>query len=81
MDKSIHSKNYQLLLDLLRQTREQADLTQADIAAQLNTTQSFVSKCERGERRLDIIELRTWCQALGTPFPEFISRLDQLYGN
>jgi hypothetical protein len=39
-------------------------------------TQSFVSRCERGERRLDAVELRAICKAIGLPFVSFIRRLD-----
>ena len=45
-------------------------------ALRLGVTQSFVSKCERGERRLDIVEVRAWGVALGIPFTEFISSFD-----
>lgn len=76
MNKSIHSKNYAALLELLREARDQAGITQDEIAARLQVTQSFISKCERGERRLDILELRTWCLALGISFTEFVKRLD-----
>lgn len=61
---------------MLRAARQQAGLTQEDMAAQLRMTQSLVSKCERGERRLDIVELRAWCLALGLPLEEFIRRFE-----
>ena len=48
-----------------------------DVAAKLNVPQSFVSNYESGERRLDILELRGVCDALGTTLPEFIERLEQ----
>lgn len=72
MDKSIYSAEYGLLLDRLRKAREKAGLTQEEIASRLGVTQSFVSKCERGERRLDLIEARAWSQALGLSFAEFV---------
>jgi transcriptional regulator with XRE-family HTH domain len=77
MEKSIHSQHYRLFLLLLRATREKAGLTQADVAFRLNTSQSFVSKCERGERRLDIVELRSWCNALEMPLSNFVKRFDR----
>ena len=77
MDKSIFTNRYKLLLGHLRTARAEANLTQADIAKSLRTTQSFVSKCERGERRLDVLELRAWCRALGISFPSFIARLER----
>lgn len=66
MDKSIHTREYALFLELLRRTREQAGLTQIAVAERLDVAQSFISKCERGERRLDIVELRQWCRAIDT---------------
>lgn len=72
MDKSIYSKEYKLFLEMLRASRERTGLTQGDVATKLSATQSFVSKCERGERRLDIVELRAWCIALGISLDEFV---------
>ena len=53
MQKSINSQTYGIFLDHLRETREKANITQAKLAERLGETQSFVSKCERGERRID----------------------------
>ncbi len=76
MEKSIHSAEYERFLVLLRNTRVQSGLTQDDIALKLNATQSFVSKCERGERRLDIVELHAWCVALNVSLASFIKRFE-----
>lgn len=76
MQKSIHTKEYALFLECLRAARERAGLTQFEVASRLNATQTFVSKCERGERRLDIVELRQWCSAIETTLGEFSSRFD-----
>lgn len=72
MQKSISSQAYARFLECLRETREAAGLTQADLAARLRESQSFVSKCERGERRMDIVELREFCAAMGTTLDKFI---------
>lgn len=77
MDKSIFTKEYSLFLELLRRAREDKGLTQADLAERLEETQSFISKVERGERRIDIVELRAFCQAIGIGFSTFISRIDK----
>ena len=76
MEKSIFSRDYALLINLLREQRAQSGITQSQLAESLKQTQSFVSKCERMERRIDVIELRAWCEALGTSLPEFIARFD-----
>lgn len=76
MDKSIYTHNYGQLLKLLIATRERVGMTQLQVAEALDETQSFVSKCERGERRLDVAELRMWCWALDTPFGTLMQELD-----
>ncbi len=76
MQKSLFSKQHRSLVALLREVRQQANLTQVDIAQRLQATQSFVSKCERGERRLDVLELRAWCKALDMSLAEFLRRLE-----
>lgn len=72
MDKSIHTDQYHAFTHYLRQCRLEANVSQVELAERLNTTQAFISKCERGERRLDIIETKTWVEALGIPFARFI---------
>jgi transcriptional regulator with XRE-family HTH domain len=69
-------QEYGLFLTLLRAARVEAGLTQQEVASRLRATQTFVSKCERGERRLDIVELRAWCVAIDTTLGEFAVRFD-----
>jgi transcriptional regulator with XRE-family HTH domain len=78
MDKSIFTQDYTLFLSLLRGTRKKAGLTQEQVAHRLQQTQSFVSKCERGERRIDVIELYAFCDAIGISFTEFSQQLHEL---
>lgn len=63
-------------LTLLRQMRLDAGLRQGDLARKLGEPQSFVSRCESGERRLDILELREFCAALGVSLAIFVERLE-----
>ncbi len=77
MQKSINSETYAVFLDLLRETREKAGITQVDLSEQLGETQSFVSKCERGERRIDIAELREICVAMGTTIEKFVRAFEK----
>ncbi|CQD22338.1 anaerobic benzoate catabolism transcriptional regulator [Mycobacterium europaeum] len=76
MEKSIYSAQYQELCELLRQLRVEAGLTQVDVAKRLGVPQSFISKYESGERRLDVIELRHVAEAIGTNLAAVVSRLD-----
>lgn len=77
MLKSLHTRQYAFLLQELRAARAAAGLTQIALAEKLDMQQSDVSKCERGTRRLDVIELRLWGQALGIGLVELIARLDE----
>jgi transcriptional regulator with XRE-family HTH domain len=56
MPSSLHSQSYQAFRALLISSREAAGLTQVQVAERLGKPQSFVSKYERGERRLDFSE-------------------------
>jgi transcriptional regulator with XRE-family HTH domain len=61
MAKRISRRARQAFLDLLREVRKEAGLTQAEVAAALRRPQSYISKYESGERRLDVLELQTVC--------------------
>jgi transcriptional regulator with XRE-family HTH domain len=80
MQKSLVSREYRLFLSILRTAREEAGLSQEGLAKRLGETQSFISKVERGERRLDVVELRAFCRALKISFPAFVSKLDRALG-
>ena len=54
-----------------------AGLTQVDLAKKLAITQSLLSKIERGDRRIDVIELRAFCTAVGVGLLEFVRRLER----
>ncbi len=77
MQKSIYSREYKLFLQHLRKARERANLTQAELARKLGCTQSFISKCERGERRVDVIELRAFCRAMKLDVDVFIQQFKE----
>jgi transcriptional regulator with XRE-family HTH domain len=77
MEKSIYTDEYAVLLALLRETRRAASLTQVELARKIDQSQSFVSKAEIGERRLDVIQLRILCQAMGTTLCAFVSKLEE----
>ena len=76
MEKSIFTAEQAALQQVLRQMRLGAGLRQEDLAERLSVPQSFVSKYESGERRLDLIELRQICQALGIPLLEMVRRFE-----
>ena len=76
MEKSIYSAEYQRLCSLLRELRHEAGLTQVQVAEQLEVPQSFVSKYESGERRLDVVELGHVAGALGVTVREVLEQLE-----
>lgn len=81
MKKSTHTREYATFIAALREVRVDAGITQVQLAKKLRSTQSIVSKCERGERRLDVIELRRWLAALGTTLTVFADKLDDELGH
>lgn len=62
------------LTELLRDIRLGADLTQSALADRIGQTQSYVSKYESGEQRLDLIELEAICNAVGISLRDLIDR-------
>lgn len=76
MPKTLYSRHNEIFLTMLRGLRMARRLRQADLANRLGRGQGLVSKVERGERRLDVIELRDWLTALDTDFIGFASSLD-----
>jgi transcriptional regulator with XRE-family HTH domain len=73
---SLYEAPYQLVLKRIRAARRAADVTQAELASRLGTDQSFISKYERGERRLDVVELRAICLALGISLIDFLRDIE-----
>jgi transcriptional regulator with XRE-family HTH domain len=80
MQKTIYSEEQRILLRLLREARRSAGLTQVQLAERLGEDQSWVSRVESGERRLDVLEFRTYCGALTVPVLEFMERLERELG-
>lgn len=61
----------------LRKSRVEQDVSQATLAHRLNVPQTFVSKCETGIRRVDVVELRAWLIALQVDYAAFIAELSK----
>jgi transcriptional regulator with XRE-family HTH domain len=73
--KSVHTKNYTRFLELLIKARKDAKVTQEQVAERLSRPQSFVSKYENGERRVDVIEFLDIAQAIGFDPINFMRRV------
>ena len=61
-------------MDALRQSRETAGLTTRQLAERLHQYQSYVSKIETGERRMDPVEFVEWAKATGITPHELLDR-------
>jgi transcriptional regulator with XRE-family HTH domain len=77
MGKSLYTAEHKRLMRLLRQIRLAANMRQEDLAEALGRPQSFVSKYEKGDRRLDFLEIRQICQAVGVSLIDFVKRLEE----
>lgn len=77
MEKTIYSDEYRRLCRMLKARRAYLGLRQADVAQMLDVSQTFVSNYEKGERRLDLIELDKICEALGVPLVEFVAEFKE----
>ena len=72
MSKSIYSKEYRLVLVRLKNARINSGLTQRDVAKIIGKPQSYISKCESGERRLDVTELNRFAKLYKKPLTFFV---------
>jgi len=77
MQKNLHTQDHALLRELLVELRVEARLTQVELANRLEWEQTHISRVERGVRRLDVLELRSWVYALGMSLRDFIERFEQ----
>jgi transcriptional regulator with XRE-family HTH domain len=80
MEKSTFSQEYRVFRKLLKATRKAAGLTQVDLSGRLKETQSALSKAERGERRLDLVQLKRFCTACNTSLTAFVAEFESLTG-
>ena len=77
MPLPVPKKKYDRLRVLLIEARETAGLTQVQLAEKLSRPQSFVSKIERGLRRVDLLEFLEIARAVGLDAAEFLGKLER----
>lgn len=79
MTNPLHTRDYQHFLAELREARADTGMSQVELGTLIGEDQTYISKCERGVRRIDIVELRRWTGALGVGLPAFIARLEDRF--
>ncbi|PIR37734.1 MAG: hypothetical protein COV34_02990 [Candidatus Zambryskibacteria bacterium CG10_big_fil_rev_8_21_14_0_10_42_12] len=62
MKKSIHTKEYAYFVEKLRKARQEAGLTQVQVAKKLKRPQSYISNVESGQQRVDVVELQKFAK-------------------
>lgn len=77
MGESIYSRRHRTVVDLMIESRQAANLRQADVAERMifeSANQQLVSDMESGQRRIDVAELHAYCEAVGVTLEQFIDR-------
>ena len=72
MSKSVYSKDYKAIIERLKTARIEADLSQQAVADRLGKPQSYISKIESGERRLDVAEMKKFAAIYNKPVDYFL---------
>ena len=78
VSKAQHARRYKALPPFLRSLREEAGLTQRNLAQRLGRPQSWVHNCETANRRVDVTEFIAWCEACGVKPKDAFARVLRL---
>jgi len=76
MKKKIHNDRYKYFREVLKIERKYHNISQKELSKRLGVCQSYISKTEVNERRLDIIELLEYCNAMGISLTDFVFRFE-----
>jgi transcriptional regulator with XRE-family HTH domain len=74
---SIHHPYHEVLVAYLRELRVVRNLTQAEVAEQLNRPQTYLSEIENRRRGLDMLQVRRLCEIYNFPFPDFVDEMER----
>lgn len=74
MNKAIYSKDHKFLVEQLKKARTEAGLDQIKAAETLGKTQSYISKIESGQRRIDVVQLKEFARVYKKPLEYFIKK-------
>lgn len=72
MNKSVHSKDYKEIIERLKKARIEVGLAQQAVADRFDKPQSYISKIESGERRLDVAEMKKFSAIYKKPVDYFL---------
>ena len=78
MSRTLHSSRHRALKDFLVEKRKKAGMTQAQVAKKLRRYQSFVATVEGGQRKIDVVELLAFAEAIGFDPREAIKHLSSV---
>lgn len=70
--KTIYSERHRTIVARLKKARLAAGLKQIDVAKKLRKQQSYISRCESGDHRLDVIELQAFAELYKKPLSYFV---------
>ena len=76
MNKELYNRRWKLFREVLKIERKHHKISQKRLAQMLGIEQSYISKTEIGDRRLDVIELMEYCDAMGLTLTEFVFRME-----
>jgi transcriptional regulator with XRE-family HTH domain len=74
--KTLGSKQHKKLIAILIAKREEANMTQTELATALGEYQSFIARLESGERRIDVVELIQLARAIGFDASEVVKEIE-----
>ena len=74
--QKVYKRRYKYFCEVIKLERETHKISQEELANKLGIKQSFISKTESGDRRLDVIELLEYCEAMNISLTEFVFRLE-----
>ncbi len=72
--KSSYTQDYKCMRAALLEARKKAGLKQVTVGKEFGAHASFVSKCESGKRRVDVVELAEFCRIYKVPLSEFLEK-------
>ena len=72
MSNSLYTKEYKAIIEKLKKARRDAGLDQIDVAKKLNRTQSYISKIESGQRKVEVLQLKKFAKIYNKDINFFI---------